>query len=123
MSQSNEATLQVEHIDKFHGELRTVTWHINSAFANEMSTKSVVVSRFLSLCFNFILHEVSYYYSVTMTTQTFTFIYTQVPLGVIHHNENKVDQMSKVMNKLHEYAPESVTTEASDDEDYLYHVS
>jgi len=29
----------------------------------------------------------------------------QVPLGVLLFNENKVDEMSKILDKLHKYVP------------------
>lgn len=36
----------------------------------------------------------------------YTFIiYSQVPLGVLQHNENRIDEMSKIMDHVHTYVP------------------
>ena len=32
-------------------------------------------------------------------------LYVQVPLGVMHENENKIDEMCNAMDKLHVYVP------------------
>ena len=34
-----------------------------------------------------------------------SFYVFQVPLGILHHNENRVDEMSQIMDHIHQYVP------------------
>ena len=53
----------------------------------------------------------------------------QIPLGVIHQNEAKVDEMSVIMDILHKYVPTKVEFadvpfedfDIEDCEEYMYH--
>ena len=38
----------------------------------------------------------------------------QVPLGVLQCNDNKLDEMCEIMDKLHEYVPAKQVTESLD---------
>ena len=63
-----------------------VTWHIEHAHYREMSMKSEVVG--ISICLW--IHVK---------------IVLQVPLGIVLHNENKGDEMVKIMYHMQQYVP------------------
>ena len=66
---------------------KSVVWHIPSKYSKEMSWKSTVVSGML------------------LETKVLMNLFTQVPLGVIFHNENNTDEMCLIVKHLHKYVP------------------
>ena len=48
-----------------------------------------------------------------MHISSVNFVHIQVPLGVLLFNENKVDEMCKILDRLHKYVPSTRTAKES----------
>lgn len=84
----------VQHLDQFKDQAKDVCWHIPSKFAQEMSTKSAVVSLNNSIC----VHVPVDYRLL------------QVPLGILLKNENVVNEVCEILEQFHTYVPSKPQT-------------
>ena len=79
----------VQHFDEYKHDAKTVSPHIPSKYSTQMSTKSKVVCYVCVVCMHYTLSP----------------MHMQVPLGVLLHNENKLDEMSHVLRHYMQFVP------------------
>ena len=78
---------------EFKAQAKEVVWHISNKYAKQMAEKSTVVSHLYINCRECIKTFLAHFPD------------TWIPLGVVLQNENKLDEMSKIMEVLHQYVP------------------
>ena len=79
----------VQHFDEYKHDAKTVSPHIPSKYSTQMSTKSKVVCYVCVVCMHYTLSP----------------MHMQVPLGVLLHNENKLDEMNHALRHYMQFVP------------------
>ena len=76
----------VENVVKYSNNKKEVDWHIHHKHMKEMSQKSITVSERKQFVIAIIIN-------------------VQIPLGVFPLNENKLDEMCQILDRLQVYCP------------------